>query len=127
MTPEEIQKLDKECRKIMGFSGANPSYVPPGPSNPPPPVIVLDNRRRPRTPPPRDSRRTREVSNNNEHFSKNLDRFLKRSREISSSSGDFSQDLDIHRKKRIAETRMDEERKARKNRYGLAKKMLEER
>ena len=112
MTPEEIQKLDEECRKIMGFSGANPSYVPPGPSNPPP---------------PRNSRRTREVSNNNEHFSKNLDRFLKRSREISSSSRDFSQDLDIHRKKRIAETRMDEERKARKNRYGLAKKMLEER
>ena len=123
MTPEEIQKLDEECRKIMGFSGANPSYVPPGPSNPPPPVIVLDDR----TPPPRNSRQTREVSNNNEHFSKNLDRFLKRSREISSSSGDFSQDLDIHRKKRMAEKRMDEERKARKNRYGLAKKMLEER
>ena len=127
MTPEEIQKLDEECRKIMGFSGANPSYVPPGPSNPPPPVIVLDDRRRPRTPPPRDSRRTREVSNNNEHFSKNLDRFLKRSREISSSSRDFFQDLDIHCKKRMVEKRMDEERKAQKNRYGLAKKMLEER
>ena len=124
MTPEEIQKLDEECRKIMGFSGANPSYVPPGPSNPPPPVI--DDRRRPKTP-PRNSRRTREVSNNNEHFSKNLDRFLKRSREISSSSRDFSQDLDIHCKKRMAEKRMDEERKARKNRCGLAKKMLEER
>ena len=124
MTPEEIQKLDEECRKIMGFSGANPSYVPPGPSNPPPPVI--DDRRRPKTP-PRNSRRTREVSNNNEHFSKNLDRFLKRSREISSSSRDFSEDLDIHCKKRMVEKRMDEERKARKNRYGLAKKMLEER
>ena len=124
MTPEEIQKLDEECQKIMGFSSANPSYVPPGPSNPPPPVI--DDRRRPKTP-PRNSRRTREVSNNNEHFSKNLDRFLKRSREISSSSRDFSQDLDIHCKKRMAEKRMDEERKARKNRYGLAKKMLEER
>ena len=110
MTPEEIQKLEMDCLKSMGFSGANPSFnptpqlAPPGrePRNSFQPPINMSCRRGPRTPPRREVVFLRE---------------------------DYSNDLERYAQERNAQERDAQERKAeerkRKDRHGLAMEILE--
>ena len=106
MTPEEIQKLEMDCLKSMGFSGANPSFnpvpqlAPPGrePRNSFQPPINMSCRRGPRTPP---------------------------RREVVFLTEDYSNDLERYAQERNAHERKAEERKARKERHGPAIEILE--
>ena len=108
MTPEEIQKLEMDCQKFMGFSGGNPSFipspqlVPPGrePRNSFQPPINMSCRRGPRTPP---------------------------RREVVFLGEDYSNDLERYAQERNAQERKAEERKARKERHGPAIEILEKR
>ena len=106
MTPEEIQKLNMDCQKFMGFSGENPSFnpspqlAPPGrePRNSFQPPINMSCRRGPRTPP---------------------------RREVVFLTEDYSNDLERYAQERNAHERKAEERKARKERHGPAIEILE--
>ena len=137
MTPEEAEKLEEDCRRIMGFSGGIPSLDPPGHGirNPsPPPLIVHESRRGARTPPrdprprtsPRDPRSRTPPRKPRPMTPPHPSRDPRRARETS-NNGDFSSDLEMYRQKRRAEERMTEERKARKERHGSALKILDER
>ena len=108
MTPEEIQRLEMDCLKSMGFSGANPSFnrspqlARPGrePRNSFQPPINMSFRRGPRTPP------RREVVFLREDYSNDLERYAQeRNAQERKAEERKRKDRHCHRKKKKSRSR----------------------